>query len=74
MRWDLCQQTLRDLGVTAAIELPPAGTLVGLAKRELPGIELLALKSPADLPKAREMISSARSTAKASTPPTSMSS
>jgi [acyl-carrier-protein] S-malonyltransferase len=58
VRWDLCQQTLRDLGVTAAIELPPAGTLVGLAKRELPGIDLLALKSPAELPKAREMISS----------------
>ena len=58
VRWDLCQQTLRDLGVTAAIELPPAGTLVGLAKRELPGIDLLALQSPAELPKAREMISS----------------
>ena len=49
MRWDLCLQTLRDLGVTAVIELPPAGTLAGLAKRELPGIELLALKSPDDL-------------------------
>jgi [acyl-carrier-protein] S-malonyltransferase len=58
VRWDLCQQTLRDLGVTAAIELPPAGTLVGLAKRELPGIDLLALKSPADLPTAHELISS----------------
>ena len=58
VRWDLCQQTLRDLGVTAAIELPPAGTLVGLAKRELPGIDLLAMKSPAHLPKALEMISS----------------
>jgi [acyl-carrier-protein] S-malonyltransferase len=58
VRWDLCQQTLRDLGVSAAIELPPAGALVGLAKRELPGIDLLALKTPGDLPTAYELISS----------------
>ena len=58
VRWDLCQATLRDLGVTAIIELPPAGTLTGLAKRELrgAGIELLALKTPADLAAARELI------------------
>ena len=35
VRWDLCLRTLADLGVTAIIELPPAGTLAGLAKREL---------------------------------------
>lgn len=58
VRWDLCQQTMRDLGVTAAVELPPAGTLVGLAKRELPGIELLAVKTPDDLPAARDMFNS----------------
>src|SRR5690242_18506270 len=37
VRWDLCMQTCRDLGVTAAIELAPAGALSGIAKRELPG-------------------------------------
>jgi [acyl-carrier-protein] S-malonyltransferase len=58
VRWDLCQQTLRDLGVTAAVELPPAGTLVGLAKRELPGLDLVAVKTPADLPAARGLITS----------------
>ena len=58
VRWDLCQATLRDLGVTAIIELPPAGTLAGLAKRELrgSGIEILAVKKPADLAAARELL------------------
>lgn len=58
VRWDLCLRTMRDLGVTAAIELPPAGTLTGIAKRELPGIELLALKSPDHLDAARKLIDS----------------
>jgi [acyl-carrier-protein] S-malonyltransferase len=58
VRWDLCQATMGDLGVTAAIELAPSGALVGMAKRELPGIELLAIKTPADLDTARGMISS----------------
>jgi len=47
---------LTDLGVTAIIELPPAGTLVGLAKRALKGVELLALKTPDDLDSARTLI------------------
>jgi [acyl-carrier-protein] S-malonyltransferase len=56
VRWDLCQATLRDLGVTAVIELPPAGTLVGLAKRELPGVESVAVKTPDDLAAARDLL------------------
>ena len=56
IRWDACMATMKDLGVTAVIELPPAGTLVGLARRELKGVETLALKSPEDLAKARELI------------------
>jgi [acyl-carrier-protein] S-malonyltransferase len=56
VRWDLCQETLRDLGVTAVLELAPAGTLTGLAKRALPGIETLALTSPEDLPAARRLV------------------
>lgn len=54
VRWDLCMQSLQDLGITGAIEFPPAGTLVGLLKRATPGIETLAIKSPDDLPAARE--------------------
>ncbi len=56
VRWDLCMQTFADLGVTGLIELPPAGTLAGLAKRALPGVELLALKTPDDLDAARRMV------------------
>jgi [acyl-carrier-protein] S-malonyltransferase len=58
VRWDLCLRTCADLGVTAAIELSPAGTLTGIAKRELPGVELLAIKSPDDLVAARALIQS----------------
>jgi [acyl-carrier-protein] S-malonyltransferase len=56
VRWDACMDTMRELGVTAIIELPPAGTLVGLARRELRGVAQLAVKTPEDLDKARELI------------------
>jgi [acyl-carrier-protein] S-malonyltransferase len=56
VRWDLCMQAFRELGVTGLIEIPPAGTLAGLAKRALPGVQILALKTPDDLPAARELI------------------
>lgn len=49
VRWDLCMDTMADLGVTGLIEIPPAGTLTGLAKRALPGVETLALNTPDDL-------------------------
>ena len=54
VRWDLCMESLVQLGVTGAIEFPPAGTLVGLLKRTTPGIETFALKSPEDLTAAKE--------------------
>jgi len=54
VRWDLCMETLKSHGVTGVIELPPAGTLVGLLKRAAPTIESFALKSADDLPAARE--------------------
>ena len=56
VRWDRCMQTMSDLGVTALIELPPAGTLTGLAKRALRGIRVVALKSPDDLGEARALL------------------
>ncbi|MHB1068009.1 MAG: acyltransferase domain-containing protein [Candidatus Nanopelagicales bacterium] len=56
VRWDLCMAAMADLGVTALIEIPPAGTLSGLAKRALPGVETLAVKTPDDLPAAWQMI------------------
>ena len=56
VRWDLCIRTMADLGVTALIELPPAGTLTGLARRALPGVAQLAIKTPEQLDAARELI------------------
>ena len=56
VRWDLCMATMADLGVTGLLELPPAGTLVGLAKRALPGVETVSLQTPDDLPAALDLI------------------
>jgi [acyl-carrier-protein] S-malonyltransferase len=56
VRWDLCLGTLADLGVTALIELPPAGTLAGLAKRELKGVEIVTVNTPEDLKAANDLI------------------
>ncbi|MET8580601.1 ACP S-malonyltransferase [Streptomyces collinus] len=56
VRWDLCMDTFKALGVTALIEVCPGGTLTGLAKRALPGVRTLALKTPDDLDTARALI------------------
>lgn len=58
VRWDLCTETVRQAGVSAVAELPPAGTLVGIAKRELKGTPTLALKTPEDLPALAELTTS----------------
>lgn len=56
VRWDLCMETMAAMGVTGLIEVAPGGTLTGLAKRALKGVELLALKTPDDLDAARRLI------------------
>ena len=53
VRWDLCMSTLAD-NVSGALEVPPAGTLVGLMKRAVPIVETFALKSVADITLADE--------------------
>jgi [acyl-carrier-protein] S-malonyltransferase len=53
VRWDLCLETMEDLGVTGILEMPPAGTLTGIAKRALNGVETFALKTPDQLDDAR---------------------
>ncbi|MGW6740438.1 ACP S-malonyltransferase [Streptomyces sp. NPDC055025] len=63
VRWDLCMETFQERGVTALIELCPGGTLTGLAKRALPGVKTLALKTPDDLDAARTLIAEHSSTA-----------
>lgn len=56
VRWDLCMATLNARGISAAVELPPAGTLSGLVRRELKGTATLALHEPADLDGVTEMV------------------
>ena len=56
VRWDLCMETMLDLGVTGVLEMPPAGTLTGIAKRALKGVETFALKTPDQLDDARAFI------------------
>lgn len=58
VRWDLCLETMADLGVTGILEMPPAGTLTGIAKRYFRGgdqpVETFALTGPDQLDAARE--------------------
>ncbi|MGW5732364.1 MULTISPECIES: ACP S-malonyltransferase [Streptomyces] len=65
VRWDLCMETFQGLGATAMVELCPGGTLTGLAKRALPGVRTVALKTPDDLDAARELIADTASAADA---------
>jgi [acyl-carrier-protein] S-malonyltransferase len=56
VRWDACTRTLESMGVTAVIELAPAGTLTAMLKRALPGVRSVALRSPDDLEAAQHLI------------------
>jgi [acyl-carrier-protein] S-malonyltransferase len=56
VRWDLCMETMLDLGVTGMLEVPPAGTLTGIARRAMKGVETFALKTPDQLDDARAFI------------------
>ena len=56
VRWDLCMATMADLGVTGLLELAPAGTLTGLARRGLPGVATFALSTPDQLDDARTFV------------------
>ena len=56
VRWDLCQEALVAAGVSALVEVAPGGVLTGLAKRSKLGIPAVAIKTPEDLDKARDLI------------------
>ena len=56
VRWDLCMDMMVSMGVTGLLELSPGGTLVGLAKRAMPGVAAVAVKTPEDLDAARALI------------------
>jgi [acyl-carrier-protein] S-malonyltransferase len=56
VRWDKCMHTMAGLGAGALIELPPGGTLTGLARRALPELAGAAMKTPDDLAPARALL------------------
>jgi [acyl-carrier-protein] S-malonyltransferase len=56
VRWDECMRTMSRLSASALIELPPGGTLTGLARRSLPRVARAALKTPEDLEAARSLL------------------
>ena len=56
VRWDLCQASMIEIGVTGMLEIAPGGVLTGIAKREIPGVELFAIKSPEDITGAQAFI------------------
>jgi [acyl-carrier-protein] S-malonyltransferase len=56
VRWDLTMESMVSHGVTAVIELLPGGTLTGIAKRAMPGVATMALKSPEDIEKAAAFV------------------
>ncbi|RLV49422.1 acyltransferase domain-containing protein [Nocardioides mangrovicus] len=70
VRWDLCMETMSDLGVTGILEVPPAGTLTGIAKRALKGVETFALKSPDQLDDAHAFIDKHGAASEIDTSPT----
>ncbi|MBI5162197.1 MAG: ACP S-malonyltransferase [Micrococcales bacterium] len=59
VRWDRTMTSLAEEGVTGLIELAPAGALAGLARRGLPGVPTVAVKTPDDLAAAHELLDAA---------------
>lgn len=57
VRWDACMDTMAELDVEQLIELPPAGTLAGLAKRGLKSAQATAVNTPEDLEAVRSILS-----------------
>ena len=50
VRFDRCLASIATLAPSLVLELAPGGTLAAVAKRALPGVPIVALKTPADLP------------------------
>ena len=70
VRWDLVMETMLDLGVTGMLEMPPAGTLTGIARRAMKGVETFALKTPDQLDDARAFVDAHGSRSPMETTPT----
>lgn len=59
VRWDACMESFTGAGITGLIELTPAGALTGIAKRGLKGVPAVAVKTPADLEAAVQLLADA---------------
>jgi len=57
---------MADLGITGLLEMPPAGALTGIAKRNLKGVEVFALNTPDQLEEAMEFVHKHGAAARAS--------
>jgi [acyl-carrier-protein] S-malonyltransferase len=56
VRWDACLETLRERGITGAVELTPAGTLTGMVKRQIKGTATVNVSEPEHLAAAVELV------------------
>ncbi|NMA78291.1 MAG: ACP S-malonyltransferase [Actinomycetales bacterium] len=54
--WEACMGVFAQKQVTGILEVAPAGTLTGLAKRELKGVALMNLSTPDDLEAAEAFV------------------
>ncbi|MGK0716294.1 ACP S-malonyltransferase [Leucobacter sp. W1153] len=63
VRWDACMASFLEHDITGFVELAPAGALTGIAKRALKGVPTVAVKGPADLASAVELITSVQASA-----------
>ena len=59
VRWDACMESFTAAGITGLIELTPAGALTGIAKRGLKGVPTVAVKTPADIEAAVQLLNDA---------------
>lgn len=55
VRWDACVEGLRQRDVSGMVELPPAGALAGMVKRQLKGVPVIKLNTPDDLDSVTEL-------------------
>ncbi|MGA0083427.1 MAG: ACP S-malonyltransferase, partial [Candidatus Nanopelagicales bacterium] len=56
VRWDLCQESMLKLGVTGLLEVAPGGVLSGIAKKAMPQVEIMTIKTPDDIENANSFI------------------
>jgi [acyl-carrier-protein] S-malonyltransferase len=56
VRWDTCMESFERHQIQGMMELAPSGALTGLAKRAMKGVPTVAINTPEDLDRARELV------------------